>query len=97
LSALLADVESVQQKLRMPPPAIVLLASLLHGLPRRWGEVRGGELVGALLLRALQTQTAEQLGEAVAEYRETPTFEVLPEASSEKGPFRIPARGDLRL
>ncbi|HEY5058022.1 MAG TPA: hypothetical protein VII51_03300 [Gaiellaceae bacterium] len=95
LSAYLNDLDAVQQKFRLPPPVVVLTADLLKKVPRRLSVRNASELVAALLVGAAE-QSADALGEMVADYRDTQAHEILGSAAT-TGPFEIPLRADLEL
>jgi hypothetical protein len=94
LSAYLSDLEAVQQKFRMPPPVIVLVADLLKRVPRRVGVRSASELVAALLVRA--SLEPDSLGDAIGDYREAKTHDVLP-TDEVAGLFDLLARSGLEL
>jgi|SRR5919205_685363 hypothetical protein len=95
LSDYLVDLDSVQLKVRVPPPVVVLVAALMRRVPRRVGVKTPGELIAALMVRALADDDAS-LGEAVGDYRETRAHVVLNTDQTE-GEFVLPPRSDLEL
>ena len=98
LSDFLTDLENVQLKVRVPPPIIVLLKTLIKNVKashRRQGAPSPGELVAALLVKGLREGNA--LGDVVGDYRETKVHEVLQDARVEEGAYPLPARSELDL
>lgn len=94
LSAYVADVDTVQLKVRVPAPVVVLVADLLSRLPRRVGVRSAGELIAATLVASMHDLA--ELGEAIGDYRETRAGDVLPTEESE-GEFSLPSRAELGL
>lgn len=96
LSAPMAHLPTVQFKVRIPAVAVCLvydhLADLRKGHPRL-GVVSEGEIVAALLARALLN--GDDVGELVGDYRDTPSHRLVRKATAEKGTFPLPDRKKL--
>jgi hypothetical protein len=93
LSDFLSDLDPVQLKVRVPAPAVVLLADLMARIPRRVSIRNTGELVAALLVHAA-TRQPNDLGKIVGDYRETQAHQVLP-TDATAGEWDMPPRADL--
>lgn len=96
LSDYLVDLENVQMKVRVPAPVVVLAADLMQRVPRRVGVKNAGELLAALMVRALREDDDASLGEAVGDYRDTQVHAVL-NTDKTKGQLALPARADVDL
>lgn len=98
LSAYLAHLDTVQLKVLVPAPVMVLLADLLASARDngpRLGNVGPGEIVGTALLAALPMLATQ--AQAVGDYRETHAHEILIQATSTSGLFSLPTRDALGL
>jgi hypothetical protein len=98
LSAHLAHLDTVQMKVLLPAPVVVLLSDLLQSARiygPRLGTITPGEVAGAALLAAMPPGTA--LAKAVGDYRETRAHEVLTQATTTSGLFTLPGRDTLGL
>jgi hypothetical protein len=93
LAGSLSSLELVPVKLAMPRPVELGLEQLVIDLmtrARRLGKVNRGELVGALLLRALERP--EDLPGAVEVFRDAKVHEVLLTKPGMTGLMRLPRR-----
>ena len=98
LSAYLAHLDTVQLKVLLQAPVVVLVADLLDSARAngpRLGSVTPGEIVGAALLASMPPGPAQ--AKAVGDYRETEVHKVLSQATRTSGRFALPVRDTLGL
>ena len=97
LAAYIEDVDAVQQKFRLPPPVILLVADLLQRVPRRAAVRNASELVAALLVRASKVDE-DELAETIGDYRDTRVSSIITDPRAEAGkPFVMPPRSEIDL
>lgn len=93
LGALLRSLDSVQLKVYVPRPVEIGLEDLVVDVMRQapeLGDVSRGDLVGALVQRAIETR--DDLSGLVERYRNAKIHELLPSERRKRGPFDPPAR-----